>query len=208
MGLETGLEGGSVSILHKEKQIDFALGEGNVSRSEDLLPLIENLLKKNGLPKRDIELIAVSNSPGSLTGIRIGLAIAKGLGDALSARVCKYSVLEAMALLSNFEGRLISALYTEKSGIYFKEFEFKEGKNLFQSDLPVKADLSEFIYALRNPKNQIAFYVLNGELMTVLRGNTEIESLELINKQFQIIRGNFAEILGRSAFKKVSLITK
>ncbi len=205
LGLETGLDGGSVSILRNGKQIDFAVGEGNVSKSEDLLLLIESLLKKNGINKREIGLIAVSTSPGSLTGIRIGLALAKGLGDSLSADVRRCSILEALASLVNVEGRIVSAIHTKKGNIYFSEYQ-KSGNQYFNKSefLHQKSNSDEMIDELRRLKNQNVSVVLNEELKIVLSDLLENEFLCGREKPVHTIKGNFAEILGLSATKYAS----
>ncbi|UCF96423.1 MAG: tRNA (adenosine(37)-N6)-threonylcarbamoyltransferase complex dimerization subunit type 1 TsaB [Spirochaetaceae bacterium] len=50
-----------------------------LKHSEKLMPAVRNLLREAGLPIQDLDLIVCSTGPGSFTGIRIGLATAKGL---------------------------------------------------------------------------------------------------------------------------------
>jgi tRNA threonylcarbamoyladenosine biosynthesis protein TsaB len=138
IGLETGLDGGGISILDNENTVDSVCGSGNISKSEDLLSLLEGLLEKNAIKKREIGLIAVSDGPGSLTGIRIGLALAKGLGDALSVPVRYISILDAMAALTPLaksEGTVLSVLSTMKNGNYLKEYSFRDGKLRIESEI-------------------------------------------------------------------------
>lgn len=54
-----------------------------LSHAESLLPSIEELLDDCGLSKRQVELIVVNRGPGSFTGLRIGMAVAKGMAQAL-----------------------------------------------------------------------------------------------------------------------------
>src|SRR5215213_1433064 len=150
LGLESGIDGGSLSILENGKQIAFASGSGNVSKSEDLLFLLETLMVKNSVKKTDIGLIAGSDAPGSLTGLRIGLAIAKGLGDALGAKVKKISILDAMAVLAETEGAVITALLTNRNVIYCREYELSEGKLQSKSEVFCKLEYEEFAETLKN----------------------------------------------------------
>src|SRR6185369_5823441 len=126
LALETALDGGSICIFENHRVLDCAVGTGKLSKSEDILLLIEELLQRNKIKRGEIKLIVVSDGPGSLTGIRIGLSMAKGLADALSAEVLKISVLEALAYQGVKTGRLIAALYTEKTGVFFGEFFLRE----------------------------------------------------------------------------------
>ena len=56
-----------------------------LKHSERLMPAVRSLLEEAGLPARELDLIICSTGPGSFTGIRIGLATAKGLADGVRA---------------------------------------------------------------------------------------------------------------------------
>jgi tRNA threonylcarbamoyl adenosine modification protein YeaZ len=60
---------------------------GRYSHAEFIFGLIEKILSKNGINKSEIDLIAVSLGPGSFTGLRVGLATAKGLALALNVGI-------------------------------------------------------------------------------------------------------------------------
>jgi len=66
------------------------------SHSRTLLVLVDSLLKNLDLQLSDIGLIAVSNGPGSFTGVRIGVSAVKGLAWGADLPVCGVSALEAM----------------------------------------------------------------------------------------------------------------
>lgn len=59
--------------------------------------MIERILKKNGLTVDDIDIIFVSNGPGSFTGVRVGLTSAKVLAWAKNIKVIPFSSLELLA---------------------------------------------------------------------------------------------------------------
>ena len=60
LSFETGLDGGTVSILENGEQIDYAKGSEKVSKSEDLLLLLGELLEKNQIRKRAINAQVIS----------------------------------------------------------------------------------------------------------------------------------------------------
>ena len=62
-----------------------------------LLPMIDYLLTLNNVDRRDIGLIAVGSGPGSFTGIRIGIATARGLARAIGCPLMGISTLDALA---------------------------------------------------------------------------------------------------------------
>ena len=72
------------------------LGERR-SRAVTVLADADELLREAGLAPSDLELLAVGVGPGSFTGVRIGLAAARGLGLALDLPVAGVSTLEALA---------------------------------------------------------------------------------------------------------------
>jgi tRNA threonylcarbamoyladenosine biosynthesis protein TsaB len=72
------------------------LGE-RVSRASTLLEDVDALLRQAGAHATDIDGLAVGTGPGSFTGTRIGLAVARGLAFALGVPVAGVSTLEALA---------------------------------------------------------------------------------------------------------------
>jgi tRNA threonylcarbamoyladenosine biosynthesis protein TsaB len=77
------------------------VGDGEVlgertSRAVTLLEDVDALLRQSGTQTRDIEALAVGIGPGSFTGVRIGLATARGLAFALGIPVAGVSTLDAL----------------------------------------------------------------------------------------------------------------
>lgn len=72
------------------------LGE-RVSRASTLLADVDALLRQAGAHPRDIDALALGTGPGSFTGIRIGLAAARGLALALDLQAAGVSTLDALA---------------------------------------------------------------------------------------------------------------
>ena len=72
------------------------LGE-KATRSQQLLADVDALLRQAGLAASDLTGIVVGTGPGSFTGMRIGLSVARGLGLALELQVAGVSTLDALA---------------------------------------------------------------------------------------------------------------
>src|SRR3989344_8198211 len=60
-----------------------SLSEENEYGSQVLLPLIEKLLKQQGLEYKDLDAVEVGTGPGSFTGLRVGVSVANALGFSL-----------------------------------------------------------------------------------------------------------------------------
>ncbi len=79
LAIETSAETCGASLFfNKRKFVDFNINEKNV-HSEKLLEVIDSVLSSYHLGVNDLSAIAVSIGPGSFTGLRIGLSVAKGL---------------------------------------------------------------------------------------------------------------------------------
>src|SRR5258706_7420107 len=72
------------------------LGE-RASRAQTLLEDVDALLRQGGAHPRDLDALAIGVGPGSFTGVRIGLATARGLALALDLRGAGVSTLDALA---------------------------------------------------------------------------------------------------------------
>ncbi len=98
LAIESAIGGGSISVFSDEVRVDGAVGATALSRAEDLLPTLDQILIRNDMSIADIDEIVVSSGPGSFTGIRIGLSTAMGLAAATGVRLRRVSALEAIAL--------------------------------------------------------------------------------------------------------------
>jgi len=97
------------------------------SHSRTMLVIAESLLKKLDIKPADIGLVAVSQGPGSFTGVRIGVSAAKGLAWGLDIPVCGVSTLEAMAYQTPEQGVIICPVMDARRGqVYNALFEWRE----------------------------------------------------------------------------------
>ena len=104
----------------------FSSGEGAASK---ILPLeVERLMKEAGLKPTDLDLLAVGRGPGSFTGLRVGLALAKGLAYGAGIELIGISTLEAVATSilkyspsknKKGEGTLVAPLIDARHGQIF-----------------------------------------------------------------------------------------
>jgi tRNA threonylcarbamoyladenosine biosynthesis protein TsaB len=94
--IETSTDTCSVAISQNGKVIAFQETHDSRSHATVLLVFIDDLLKNNQLTYAHLDAIAVSCGPGSYTGLRIGVATAKGLCFALNKPLIAVSTLQAM----------------------------------------------------------------------------------------------------------------
>jgi len=97
LAIESAIRGGSIAIFNDGKIAASWSGNSGVSKAEDLLPAVAELLKKNSIRLYDIDQIAVSVGPGSFTGLRIGISTVMGLSDSTGIEAFGMSALAAIA---------------------------------------------------------------------------------------------------------------
>ncbi|MBP5505030.1 MAG: tRNA (adenosine(37)-N6)-threonylcarbamoyltransferase complex dimerization subunit type 1 TsaB [Bacteroidales bacterium] len=79
LAIETSTDICSVALSRNGKTLDSETVSEPRMQTSRLAPMIEELLKRNGLTVKDCAAVAVSSGPGSYTGLRVGVSMAKGL---------------------------------------------------------------------------------------------------------------------------------
>jgi tRNA threonylcarbamoyladenosine biosynthesis protein TsaB len=97
LGIESSSPIASVALVSGHKLWGEMTLNIGLTHSEQLLPLIDDLLQQTKVTLADLEGIAVSGGPGSFTGLRIGMATAKGLAQGLKIPLVSVSTLLALA---------------------------------------------------------------------------------------------------------------
>lgn len=91
--------------------------------SAELVPQIATLIEKHGFSKANIDALAVVSGPGSFTGLRIGLAVIKGLAEALAKPIAAVSLLELLASATHSQGKILAALDAGRNEVFQGEYE-------------------------------------------------------------------------------------
>ena len=97
LGLESSATSAGVSVVEDGKVIALETSNTGLTHSQTLMPMVENTLKKADITINDIDFLAISNGPGSFTGVRIGVSAVKGICDPLNKKCVGISTLEAIA---------------------------------------------------------------------------------------------------------------
>lgn len=119
---------GSIALV-EDDQLVSALQQGtSVTYSERLISGIDHLLTNANWKKEDLDLIAVAIGPGSFTGLRIGMATAKGLAVALGKPLVGVSSLCAIAYGADiYEGKVAAILDARRDEVYAAVYQYKNG---------------------------------------------------------------------------------
>lgn len=99
------------------------------THSEKLMPMIDTLLKDNGVDITEIDLFAVANGPGSFTGLRIGVSTVKGLAHAVNKPIVGISTLEGLAYnLFETDGIICPIMDARRSQVYNAVYKWENGE--------------------------------------------------------------------------------
>lgn len=97
LAIDTSATAASVAVAEEDKIIGEYFINTSLTHSQTLIPMTEQLLKSTSLSVNDLDAIAVNAGPGSFTGVRIGIAAAKGIAFAKDLPCVSVSTLHSMA---------------------------------------------------------------------------------------------------------------
>ena len=131
LNIETATKNCSVSIAKDGQTIVCnELADEGYSHAEKLHVFIEEVIAKAGISAQDLNAVAVSQGPGSYTGLRIGVSAAKGLCYALNIPLIAVDTLQALASQAGVaDGKIIPMLDARRMEVY---------SAIFNSDLTVE----------------------------------------------------------------------
>jgi len=130
LGLDTCLSSCSVAVLDGARVLASAREIMARGHQERLAPMAREVMAKADLAFEQLDKIAVTVGPGSFTGLRVGVAFAKGLALALERPSVGIGTLEA--LVAQTAGLVFTAIDARRGQLYMQAFE--EGRALMAPD--------------------------------------------------------------------------
>ncbi|HEY3697100.1 tRNA (adenosine(37)-N6)-threonylcarbamoyltransferase complex dimerization subunit type 1 TsaB [Phenylobacterium sp.] len=121
LGLDTCLNACGAAVIDGERVLAAASEPMARGHQERLATLVQEVMAAAGLRFADLDRIAVTLGPGSFTGLRVGLAFAKGLAAALDRPLAGVGVLEALAAGAP-QGLTLAVLDARRDQVYFQPF--------------------------------------------------------------------------------------
>ena len=173
LAFETSAKAASVALMDKGKLLGESYQNTGLTHSQTLMVMAEDLLKTCNLTAKDVDAVAVAAGPGSFTGVRIGVAAAKGFAWGGELPCYGVSTLEAMALsLGVYQGYVIPAMDARRSQVYTAIFRADLG-NLTRLEEDMAISLEELKEKIKNFEEPV-FLVGDG---AVLCYNTLLEEV-------------------------------
>lgn len=177
LAVETSSRVGSVALATGEQLLAEIIFSGTMRHSAELFPAVITLLKRFDRKPEDIEQVYISVGPGSFTGMRIAVTLAKAMHLAGSVKVVSVNTLDAIAAnvigLRSTSIETIVPILDAKRG-YFYVAAYQKQKGICHKDtiLPGEGDIS-FLHKQKSAQeppttgNEVWKKILPDSLMTV-----------------------------------------
>ena len=178
LAFETSAKAASAALLEDGRLLGESYQNTGLTHSQTLLVMAENLLAQCGKTVAEVTAVAVAAGPGSFTGVRIGVAAAKGFAWGRELPCYGVSTLEAMALsLGAWQGYVCPCMDARRSQVYNALFSVNQGtlERLREDRAIALSELAEELKALDGP----IFLVGDGSTLTYRTLSGEIPNLVL-----------------------------
>lgn len=110
LGIESSAVSASAAVVKDGKLLSEMFSNVGLTHSVTLMPMIKSVIESSLITIDDIDAISVSNGPGSFTGIRIGVATAKGLAQPSQKKCVPVSTLETIAYPFENSGHIVASV--------------------------------------------------------------------------------------------------
>ena len=178
LAVETSAKAASVALMDDGRLLGESYQNTGLTHSQTLMVMAQDLMKTCGKEPKDIQAVAVAAGPGSFTGVRIGVAAAKGFAWGGQLPCYGVSTLEAMAAsLGIWDGYVVCAMDARRSQVYTATFRAEAGKlsRLCEDRAISLEELKKDIKNLEKP----VFLVGDGAVLCYNALKEEVSSLVL-----------------------------
>lgn len=164
-----------IGILFDNKLIDYLEFQNDNKLSEKLLPVIKKIIDKNNYKVNDLNRIYISVGPGSFTGIRIGVTVAKVMAWSLNIDIIPISSLEIMASYDSDKKYVCSFIDARRgfvfAGVYDKEL------NIYIEDKYISFD--NLLEKINDIKDDTLFVSNDSNFISCIEPKIDVEKIVL-----------------------------
>ena len=122
LGIDTATPIGSIGLIEDDMVIAEYVLNVVETHSARLMPALDDMLRRASVDRSEIDAIAVTRGPGSFTGVRVGVATAKGLAFALKKPIIGVISLDVLAFNLRFHGGIICPMLDARKKQVFTAF--------------------------------------------------------------------------------------
>lgn len=163
LAIETTGAEASVAIINEKGEVFIEASSQKLNHLQNLMPMVDTLLSKCGLTIDDVDYIAVSEGPGSFTGIRIGVSSARALAQALGLQTISVPTLQSFQYhVPDYKGFVCPIFDARRSQVYGGAYQWDLGvcKEVVAGAAYDLQELLELLEKKVNPnsKEEITFF--------------------------------------------------
>lgn len=204
LGIDSSATAASAAIINNGKLVSEVFSDTGLTHSQTLLPMIEKCLQMSNVSVEDIDLIAVTNGPGSFTGVRIGIATVKGMAFTNNIECVEVSTLESMAYnLPLFNGIICSVMDARCNQVYTAMFENTDGCKVNRLSEDSAMSIDELGEQLKNIGKSVIF-VGDGAEICYNKLNGEIDGLYISPVNIRKQRASSVALCGLNKNRKTA----
>jgi tRNA threonylcarbamoyladenosine biosynthesis protein TsaB len=204
LSLDTCDSRGSIAVRRDATTLVSIRHESTDDYSSWLLPAVDSTLRDASIGFRDLNLIAVATGPGSFTGVRVGLTVAKAWGEVYSVPLVGVSRLEAIAHHPPSGGGgapWVAAFYDAHRGQIFAALYRVVGSTLALVDSEAVIAPAEFLKAVNDNAGIQAVRWLSLD-PHLLFAQPEWKSRAVLHEQIELCPADLASSIGEIAEKR------
>ena len=156
LAIETTGAEASVAIINEKGEVFMETSDQKLNHLQNLMPMVDILLSKCGFVIDDVHYIAVSEGPGSFTGIRIGVSSARALAQALGLQTISVPTLKSFLYhVPDYKGIVCPIFDARRSQVYGGAYQWIDG-NASEVVPGAAYDLNELLELLEPVLKQAA----------------------------------------------------
>ncbi len=149
LAIETTGAEASVAVINEREEVFMETSDQKLNHLQNLMPMTDILLKKRGMSIDDIDYIAVSEGPGSFTGIRIGVSSVRALAQALGRETIGVPTLKSFLYHDpEYRGVVCPIFDARRSQIYGGAYQWISGGQYHEVVPGAAYGLQEFLELL------------------------------------------------------------
>ena len=197
LALETSARAVSAAVVEDGRLLACGYQDTGLTHSRTLMPIVEGILKNTELTMADMDAVAVAAGPGSFTGLRIGLAVVKGLALPRQIPCAGVSTMAALAYGLAGEGTVIGAQDARRGQVYWGAFDLAAHDRLTPDTAAPVTTLENFVQTCKKP----LFFVGDGATLCY---NTykNVPGVVCVPQPMQVLRGAGVALAARAMWER------
>lgn len=151
LAIETSGQSGSVALVENAQVLVQESFPHGLKHAAGMLPMIDRLMRNHGWNPSDLQHLYVSHGPGSFTGLRIGITLAKTLAMVTGAKIIPVPTLQILARNAPAEAKnLIVLLDAKRDQIFTARYE-RQNRNWIEQEQAHLDSLTEMLARVPRP---------------------------------------------------------